>query len=179
MATTLQIVDAESLSTVIFDLADPSATNSTFYGSVATYLVQDVDWGAPELRSTTAADAAVPSAFLSFSQQALATVRLRIRISGSSYDNLTKAIGTLAEYLSQGCVMKWVASGSSETRYIDIEPSVTPVLLNGQELALHKAMTLFDTPEGVTLSLKRQPFMRSAGLTPATNVLSDFRKSVV
>lgn len=173
MATTLQIVDPNSLSTVLFDLNDSTGANSGLYGSVLTYLVSDPDWGVPQQRTSVQPDVATPTARTTFAQTALADVTIKVRIKGTSYDNITKAIGALSQFLSVGCVMKWIPNGSSETRYIDIEPSDPTSLLHGQELAMYEATTLFDTPRGITLKLKRQPFMRGAALTPSTNKLSN------
>lgn len=174
MASTLQVVDPENLSTVLFDLNDDAAANSAAYGGVRTQLVGDPDWGVPVQRSTQNDDQLTPTGFVTFAQQALATATIKMILKASSYQAETLAAGVLAQYLSQGCVLKWLPDGAaaSELRYIDVEPSETPVLLDGRLGGMFDATQLFQHP-GITLKLRRQPVFRSPGLTPSVNKLDN------
>jgi hypothetical protein len=169
MSSTLQIVDPDSTSTVLFDLNDAAGTNSALYGSVDTAILSDPDFGTPKIDTSSTPDSARA---VTFNRQGVANLKLRVRIyNASSYDNLNKALGKLAYYLGTGCVMKWVPNGSSETRYIDVLPSDTPVLMDGRELGVFEVTQLFDTPHGVTLNLQRLGYLRGDKLDPATNKL--------
>jgi hypothetical protein len=170
MATTLQIVDPENTNAILFDLNDPTSANSGLYGGVRTDLLSDVDWGSPELDRSIVQDSTLDIGYSTFSRRALASVKLKLRISNaSSYDNMAKATARLADLLSRGGVLKWIANGSSDTRLIDFEPAPTPVLLHGQTYGMFQATVIFDSPDGVELTFERQPYMRSARLDPATN----------
>lgn len=166
MASTLTIVDPTDTSVTLFDL---NGTNGAAAGSVTCAILHDPDWGSASLeRSTTMSVGETV-----FTRRLLTPVRLRVRIQGTSYDTLNAGVGRLSALLAEGCTMKWVPNGSAQTLYVDVEPSPTPVVLDGREMGMHKAATLFDTPEGVTLRLLRQPYFRGAALTSVTNLLTN------
>jgi hypothetical protein len=173
MTSTLQIVDAD-LTTVLFDLYDPTAANSTEYGSVQTYMLHNPSWGVPTQTFDRFKAPGHPVGRTTFADADLTTCAIPIRIKASSYDNLTKAVGRLSQLLSSGCVIKWVPDGSTDAaRYADIEPTDAPAIIDGRPQALYEVLRLFDTPKGVTLALVRQPWFRGAALSPALNVLAN------
>ncbi len=172
MASVLQIVDPSDTSQIWFDLYDEDGSNNAAYGSVQTYLLHDPNWGAARLdaqRFESDADGGQTP----FSRYGLVDCSLNVRFRATSYDNLAAGVNRLSFLLSQGCTLKWVPNGSSVTKYVDIEPSQTPALVDGRELSLYQLTSLFDLPEGVTLSLTRQPFFYQAELDPTVNVLEN------
>jgi hypothetical protein len=168
MVATLQIVDPDDTTRVFYDLNDQAAANSGLYGSVQTLVVSDVDLGRAALKDTGLDDVAKP---LAFNRQATATMKMRVRYVGSSFDNLNRAVGVLAGFLADGCVMKWTPAGSSNTRLIDVLPSPTPALVAGRPYNLYEVTTLMQTPEGVELEVERLGYTRADKLDPALNVL--------
>jgi hypothetical protein len=163
LATLLQIVDPNDVSSVLFDLNDQVGANSALYGNVSTFLHDDLDLGVPTLRDATGTAV--------FNRDARAALKFRMRIKGTSPDNLATAVGRLGDYLAKGCVLKWITNNGTQTRYIDVEPSDTPVLYAGRDLNIWEATVLFDTPQGVTLNLSRLPYLRGDALTASTNKL--------
>src|SRR6266516_3899163 len=164
MTITLQIVDVDDPTSIMFDLNDPTGANSALYGSVVTGILQDVDMGVPTMPNTGTGTG-------SFNRDARAQMKMRVRIDATSYDAGALAVGRLAALIAQGCCIKYIANGSTDVRYIDCDPSETPVLLNGQPQTLFNAMTLMDTPEGITLQLSRLPYLRGDKLDPTVNKL--------
>jgi hypothetical protein len=172
MAVILQIVSPLDQSTVLLDLNDPTATNSTsLVPYLKTEVFSDVAFGAPVLDASQVDPANLDTTFTTFSRRAAAPVKIGLHVTASSTDNLTKVVGTLAQYLSQGCVMKWIPTGSVFTQFLDVLPSTTPVLLNGQAMALQQLALLADTQNDLTIEFTRQAYLRSAKLDPALNKL--------
>ena len=100
-------------------------------------------------------------------------VTLGVRVRGSSYDNLTTAVGKLSTYLRNGCVIRWQANTSANVRYIDVEPRPSPYVLDGRELSMYLATSLIDTPDGLELVLTAQPYLRGAETDSASNLLTN------
>lgn len=175
MASTFQIVDPDDLTTVLFDLNDSTGTNNAAHGSVKTYWgVGGVfDLGAPKLEPSTFTPTYRDGGDVYYTHAGLVDATWRQRITASSYDNLYKGVGRLAQLLRQGGVIKYVPHGSSNTRYIDFEPSSAPALLGGRDTELLKVLRMFDTPEGLDMTITRQPFLRGSELSSATNVLKN------
>jgi hypothetical protein len=172
MSSTLQIVDTD-LNSVLFDLYDPTAANSSEYGNVQTYMLHNPSWGVPAQRFDRFKAPGARAGRTTFTDVDLTTCAIPIRIKATSYDNLTKAVGRLSQLLSEGCIIKWVPDGSTDpARYADIEPTDAPAILDGRPQALYEVLRLFDTPKGITLALVRQPWFRGAKLDPALQALS-------
>jgi hypothetical protein len=172
MTVVLQIVSPLDQSTVLLDLNDPTAANATsLVPYLKTEIFSDVSFGSPRLDSSQVDPANLDTTFTTFSRRAEAPVKVGLHVTASSTDNLTKIVGTLAQYLSQGCVMKWIPTGSAFTQYLDVLPSTTPVLLNGQAMALQQLALLADTQNDLTIEFTRQAYLRSAKLDPALNKL--------
>lgn len=172
-STTLQIVDPENTSTVFFDLNDATGANNVLYAASAqTFLLADVDWGSPGWSPNRFQADITPGGTTVFNQAGLAQAQMRVRVLGASHDAQNDAINFLAGLLADGCTMKFSAAGSSLVRYVDIEPSVTPVQYGGRALNLYEAARLFDSPEGIPLILTRQPFFYEDELDPTVNLLT-------
>ena len=169
MSSTLQIVDADD--TVLFDLHDATGANSANYGSVNTYLLHDPDWGVPVIESSRQSSPLFDGGSTAWRRAALTPAKIRIRIDGTSYDNMRLALGELSRLLAAGCVMKWIPNNATTTLYVDCEPTDTPLILDGRELALYLATELVDSPDGIELNLLRQPYFRGAERDPRTNIL--------
>ena len=167
--TTLDIVNPVDESTVLFSLHDPTGANSGLYGSVTTKLAADFDLGSPTLQSTTVAPQDLDATYSAFAKRATANMKGKLILQGASADSLTLATGTLAQYLTQGCVMRYVLG--TAVYLLDVLPSATPALMAGGELALYRVGALFQTD--IALNLQRQPYMRMAGLTASANVLAN------
>ena len=169
MTVTLQIYD-EARSQVLFDLNDPTGANSGLYGGVTTGIGRDgFDIGTPELQTSDVQAQDIDATFSSFSKRATATMKGTILIQATSFDRLVQAAGTLSQLLTQGCVMRYSFGGT--VYYLDVLPSTNAPVLNGNEDALYKAGVTFDMD--IPLELKRQPYLRAAGLDPAVNWLSN------
>ena len=172
-ATTLQIVRPNDTSVVLWDLNDPTGVNSGEYGGVTTGLRADPNFNAPRWDFDRFEAPGITGGTTTFQRAGLKEMSLAVVIKATSYDNLTTGVGRLADLLSNGCVMKWIPDGSSVTRYIDVEPSPSPVLLDGREMGLWDARVHNMSAEGINLSLTVQPFMRGAALDPAVNLLTN------
>jgi hypothetical protein len=172
MPTTLQIVSPLDQTTVLFDLNDYTATNATsLVPYTRTEVFSDVDLGVPALDTNQVQPAQLDTLLTTFARHAAAPVRMGIHITASSVDNLTKVVGTLAQYLAQGCVMKWVPTGATQTAYLDVLPSLTPVILNGQALGLQQLALFMDTQNDLKIEFTRQAYLRFGKLDPALNRL--------
>lgn len=170
MTVTLNIVDPSDETTVLFSMQDASGTYAPAYGATKVEVSGlNPDLGTPRLQSTEVTPQDIDATYSAFSKRATADMKLKLIITASSYDNLSLACGTLSQYLTQGCVMKY--SAGTNVFLIDVLPSPTPGLIAGQELAFHRAGVQFQTD--VELTLLRQPYFRQSGLTPATNTLSN------
>jgi len=172
MASTLQIVD-DALTTVLFDLNDVTGVNNAEHGSVMTEVVASADEGSPEFRSTQVGYASADGGTTAFRRAGLSTSEYRIVMKATSLDNLSAGVNRLATLLAKGGVIKRVLQGSAETRYIDYEPSDTPALVGGEELGLWQVIQLFSKPEGVLLSITRQPYLRGPELDSNNNELTN------
>jgi hypothetical protein len=163
----LQIINPDDVTQVLYDLNDTLGTSSALYGSVRTDLLSDVDMGAPKLDG----QALDVSRALGFNRSATAEMKFKLRIHGDSYDNVRLAVSVLGNHFARGCTMLFKPNGSSQTNYIDILPSTTPVLLNGQQLGMFQATVLFDSPDGIEISLQRVGYIRRDKLDPTLNKL--------
>lgn len=174
MATTLQIVDTDQ-TTVLFDFNDVTGANNANAGSVQTQFGVGGAFAlnAPEPEQSIFSPTSSPGGRVVFSRDPLVRSSWRTRIRATSYDNLAAGIGELGRLLAQGGILKYVPNGSANTYYIDFEPSPVPVLFSGTELEINQATVLFDTPQGVTISVLRQPYLRGAELDPALNLLTN------
>jgi hypothetical protein len=176
-STTLRIVDPAALSTVLFDLGDPTGAANAAYGSVKTdFAVGEggpFGLGAPPLELVQFAPPEAPGATTPFAQERLVKSTWRQRLFAADVDSLRLGIGGLSRLLRAGGVLAWQPKGSNEVRYADFEPSPAPALLDGRPYDLHKAVNLLDTLDGVELELWRQPFLRGPLLSSATNRLTN------
>ena len=172
MATVCQVYD-ETNAVVLFDLNDPTTTNvgDNLYSS--TELLSDVDLGSPAQEFSRFTSPGTDGGSTVNSRAGFRQVTLGVRVRGSSYDNLTTAVGKLSTHLRNGCVIRWQANTSSNVRYIDVEPSPSPYVLDGRELSMYLATSLIDTPEGLELVLTAQPYLRGAEIDSASNLLTN------
>jgi hypothetical protein len=172
MAVTLQIVSPLDQTTVLLDLNDYTAANATsLVPYTRTEIFSDVDLGSPVLDSSQLNPVNLDTTYTTFSRRAAAPVKMGIHVTASSTDNLTKVVGTLAQYLAQGCVMKWQPTGATVAGFLDVLPSQTPVILNGQTLALQQLGLYIDTQNDLKIEFSRQAYLRFAKLDPALNRL--------
>lgn len=174
MATTFQIVDTD-LTTVLFDLNDENGTNNP--DGVRTLLAAGgaLGLGAGSPDPVVLSPPAIDGGFVVSNRVGLGTAGwrqiIRAPSTATTPDTVVTAVGTLAYLLGQGGTIKYVANNSAEVRYIDFEPSPAPALYQGLEMELYALTQLFQTNEGVQINLVRQPFLRGAELTAATNLL--------
>lgn len=169
MTSTLQLVDT-NLSSVLLDL---NGTNTDEYGSVTWTLFSDPEFSAPTYASDRSNYVSADGGTTSQHRAQLSQMRFRVLPSATSTDNLTAGINRLASLLALGGTVKWVPHGSANTRYRDFEPSETPVLYDGRELAIYNATVAFRKAEGVTLQLTVQPFFYGPTLDSSTNLLAN------
>jgi hypothetical protein len=172
MATVCQIYD-ETNATVLFDLNDPTAANVSDNAYSSTQTLHNVDLGEPTLEFTRFTPAATDGGTTLTDRASFRTVKLPVRIRATSYDNLQTAVGKLAVLLRAGCVIRWQANTSSNVRYIDVEPSPAPFVLDGRDLSVYLATSQIDTPEGLTLELTCQPYLRAVEMDSASNLLTN------
>jgi hypothetical protein len=173
MASVLQIVDDQDLTSVLFDLNSPTGTNNP--NSLQTEILGNPDWGRPPAQSSRFEPPASDGGAVIKQRFGLTEAKIGVRFGrgATTTDGLRSGVERVARYLRSGCVMRWSDHGSTVTRYVDVEPSDLPVLHDGRELSIYKATVLFDTPEGVVLQFLRQPFFREAELDPAVNKWSN------
>jgi hypothetical protein len=176
MATTLQIV-ASDLTTVLFDLHDPTGANNADGVCTEVALGGGLGLGAGSPEPVMLSPASIDGGFVVSNRVGLGTASWRQKLQAASGattpDSIINAVGTLAHLLDQGGILKYVANASAEVRYIDFEPSPAPALYQGQELELYKLTRLFQLPDGVTIQVIRQPFLRGAELSPALNLVTN------
>lgn len=168
MASTLQVVDAAGVVQ-----ADLNGANGVAMGSVTIELLHHPDFGSPETEFSRYGYASRDGGTTVRRRAAITPFSLPIRINHTSYDNKARAVNRLAELLAAGCTMLWVPDTSTSSRYIAVEPSSTPVQLDGREWALQQATARVADPEGVTLNLFRQPYLYGAELDPTVNKLTN------
>lgn len=169
--SSLRVVDRETRTRVLFDLTDLLAENTSEYGGVTTELLGDPDWGAPRYdrrRFKPTSRDGIRTTYVSAVDR---EVTLKVRFTAPDYDSLALGVGRLSRYLQAGCTLEWTPAGSAYTRYLDVEPSDSPALLDGRELGLFEVLRLFQTNSGVTLKLICQPYFEGAELDPETNLL--------
>lgn len=173
MASTLQLLDADD-ATILFDLNDPTGANNprsvrTYYGLGGSFQASS-----PSLEVVHFAPRTAPGGEVLWSRDGLKTASWRTRIKAASYDDLAAAVGRLGELLRDGGrPLKWVADGSAETRFLDLEPSPAPALFRGELRELNAVIRQFDTPKGVEIVVTRQPHARSASLDSASNLVKN------
>lgn len=168
MSSVLQIVDAAGVVQ-----ADLNGSNGVAMGSVTIETMHRPDLGAPATEFTRYEYGSRDGGTTTRRRAGLTPFSLPIRIVHTAYDNKTLAVNRLAELLAAGCIMRWIPDTSANTRYIVVEPSSTPVLLDGREFALQEATAQFASIEGITLNLFRQPFLYGAELDPTLNKLTN------
>src|SRR6266566_550682 len=100
MAVTLQIVDVDDPTSILWDFNDPTGVNSALYGSVNTAILSDVDFGVPTMPN-------VATGIGTFNRDARAPLKMKVRIHGATYDAQALALGRLAQYIAQGCCIKY------------------------------------------------------------------------
>lgn len=168
-ANLLQVVDRETRSRILFDLNDLDAENSTDYGGVATELLGNPDWGSARYSFDRFEPPSRDGGRTVFGAARPTEATLRVRIVATEYDTLYEAVGALSSLLASGCTLKWVPAGSAYPRYVDIEPTQTPALLDGRDRGLYEVTRQFATNAGVELKLYRQPYFEGGLLDPTTN----------
>lgn len=171
MTMTLQLIDDDG--TVLFDFNDSTGANNASAGSIKTNAGVGGAFalGAPEPEQTIISPSSGPGGAVVYRRDPLVQMSWRNWMQTTNFDNFQTAIGTLGRLLAKGGTLKWIADGSTETRYIDFEPSPQPGMLVGDALELQKLMILFQKPEGVTIQVLRQPYLRGSELSPSVNKL--------
>lgn len=172
MATVCQVYD-ETTSTILFDLNDPTGANTGDNGYTTTDLLQGVDLGSPSQEFTRFSPPQADGGSTVNTRAGFRTIKLPFRMRASSYDNLVGAMGKLTGYLAAGCVIRWQANTSANVRYIDVEPSPAPYVLDGRDLSMYLATTLVDTPEGLEIELTAQPYTRGSTLLDNSNLFTN------
>jgi hypothetical protein len=170
MASVCQIYD-ETTSTVLFDFNDPTAANVGDLGYSSTVLLENTNLGEPAMEFSRFSPPQRDGGSTVFQRAGFRTVTFRFRMRAAAYDSLAGALGRLSQYLNAGCVIKWQANTSSLVKFIDVEPSPSPYAMDGRELSSYLATSLVDTPDGLTLTLTCQPYLRGAELDPTVNKL--------
>jgi hypothetical protein len=170
-ATILQFVDPTNSSTVLFDFNDPTGLNNpglvkTYFGVGGAFALRT-----PDTEFLRFAPTNLPGGTTVFSRDPLVESSWRTRFLGSSYDALITGLGALANIIHQGGVLLWQEVGSASIRYIDVEPSAAPAALTGEDRELYYRAKLFDSPQGILISVTRQPYLRGVQLDPSINVL--------
>ena len=171
MATTLQIVNPDDETTVLWDF---NGSNTVASGTVtcAFGLGGSFQLNAPETEFVRLASTN-PGGRTTARRDPLVESSFRMRATGSSFDALRDGVNELGRLMADGGVIRWKPDGAAEYRYIDFEPSNTPVLFDGEELELPRAINLFDLPRGATILITRQPYLRGPLLDGAANVLTN------
>jgi len=194
VSTVLQIVGSESGAfnefafseeafatgaTVLFDFNDPTGANNVGVGSVRTELAigGGFDLGVPALDAVILAAPSEDGGEVVHLRQGFGSMAWRQRIrppdGATSPDAILSAVGALAELLSYRGVLKYVPNNSTETRFIDFEPSPTPGVFRGLPLELMQITELLDSPQGFEIQMVRQPYLRGYELAPETNLVSN------
>lgn len=174
MASVLRIVD-EDLTTTLFDLNDDTGLNNAVYGSS---LKTEIALGgafalnAPDMHFVDFQPGSLSGGFTVHSRAGIASSQWNQRCFSTSYDNLVAGLGALSNFLRQGCILKWQPENATP-KFMDVLPSPSPALFDGKELELHHVIQAFDTRKGVTIAIRRQPYLRGLELTPAVNVLAN------
>lgn len=169
---TYQIVD-EDLTTVRFDMNDASGAANP--GGLKT-IARELHLRLPELEAVRFAPSSRPGGRTVFARDPLAVTTWKQAVLGSAnntYDEGAKAFNELTRLLRAGGVIKFTPEGSTETRFIDFEPSDGVALFGDEPEDVFRALTSHAYPDGAPVTIIRQPHLRIAELDPAVNVLAN------
>lgn len=177
MATILQIVDPDDLTTIWFDFNDPTGlNNATYAGNLKTNFAVGgaFNLNAPDAEATEYGPDEAGAAQALYRLEPVVQSDFRMAISQTDYASLRKGVGFLHRQLSSGGVIKFVPHGASgaEVRFIDFYPSPLPAMMKGEE---HELLLLasFYEPRGVPIILNRKALMRGPQIMSAVNVLEN------
>jgi len=177
MSTTLQIVDSTDLTTVLFDFNDQTGTGawSQDYGAIQTEfgLGGSFNLARPDLAAPRFDFSDAPGGTTISARDPLVQSSFHLSVKATSYDNLAAGVGYLSRLLRAGGVMLYIPNGSSQTRYIDYEPSPAAALLDGTAFELNAVTAQFTKPEGVEVVFTRQPYLRGPELDPTLNAVTN------
>lgn len=169
---TYQIVD-EDLTTVRFDMNDASGAANP--GGLKT-IARELHLRLPELEAVRFAPSSRPGGRTVFARDPLAVTTWKQAVLGSAnntYDEGARAFNELTRLLRAGGVIKFTPEGSTETRFIDFEPSDGVALFGDEPEDVFRALTSHAYPDGAPVTIVRQPHLRIAELDPALNVLAN------
>lgn len=173
MASVLQEVDPDDLTTVLWDYTD--STGAANPGTVKTWfgLNGAFDLGAPAVTVSNPDGQSDTSQDVTFTYDSIVQTTFRLRAQATSYDNLRTGIGVLQRLLAADGVMRWVPDGSSNTYYIYRKPSNIPALFAGDNIELYERLRLFDSPQGVEIVLNRERLLRGPRLLSSVNLVTN------
>lgn len=172
MASIARLVAESDYTTVLFDFASPTGAENSQWGSVPTSWAVGgaFDLGTPEFQVTRMEPDRAPGGLTTFVREGFATMSWLQRFGeATSVANLRTAVNRIATLFKQGGVMEIRPDGETESVFAVYEPSPAPALFNGTQMGLWQALRRFDTPEGITIALVRQPFVSLAELDSDLN----------
>lgn len=166
----------------IFDFLDPDgnvifachdvtgAENAGFPGALKTSLVDGAfSLNAPPL-DVEVFESLSPGGTVVYSRDGLTESSFRIRLERAATASAISA-GTsyLGQILRTGGTLRW--TGTTDTRYIDFEPSPATALFRGETRGMFKVLKLLQDPEGLPIVIHRQPYLRGPELDSSVNKL--------
>lgn len=175
MASTITdaaLIDASG--NVLIDLQDPTGVNNSEIGGVKTNL-RDLQFHADQLQPSRFMSPNRPGGSTSWTHDdlVLTTWRQFLDFSSGGYDLGARARDRLAWLLRTGGAFQYQETATSLVKILDFEPSDALSLFGSEPEDMYRALTSGVFPEGIQLSIARQPWARSASLTPSTNLLAN------
>jgi len=167
VSVTLQEVDPDDLSTLLWDYTDTAGTTNP--GGVQSYfgLGGTFSLGAPSVSIDTSDRTGDGAQDVTFSYDDIVQSAFTVRLKATSYDNLRTGLGVLQRLLSADGVMRYIPTGSTQTFYIYRKPSNVPPMFSGQELELYRNGALLEGT--IPISFNRERLLRGATLLASVN----------
>jgi hypothetical protein len=170
----LQIVDEDNETDVLWDFNDPTGAANPNGLKTMFGLDGQFELLAPETELLYFDSETRDGGSMVYRRRKLTPSTCRMRTYGTAdLPTKLKAIGRLQELMERGGVLRWQPNAITPARFIDFEPSKAPAVFDGHTLELQRVINALDTTWGMTILFMRQPLLRIASLSPATNPLAN------
>jgi hypothetical protein len=168
MTVLLQLVD--NTDAVLFDFNDRTGTVNA--GGLKTFCF-DVDLGSPSGSPEFFNPSAYAGGVLVDQRDELVTMSWKQGFSGAaSVDAFRSAVGAMAEAMRSGGILKYRPIAGADTRYIDFVSSQVGAMLRGQSIGPVKLFSQLHDPDGLPISVMRQPYLRGAEVSTSPVTVS-------
>lgn len=171
---TFRIVD-DDLTTVLLDLNDQNGTSGTLPTGITT-AARELRLRTPPREATRYASKAYPGGITAVSQDGLVVSDWRQVIlsdATTDIDDLRAFMMDVDQYLREGRIIEVLFTGSATTHYIRLHPSESGGLFGDEAEDTFRAITSGQYPQGIPISVVRDPYLERATSTLASAVAID------